>query len=90
LGLWFKISVISLQSVLFVEEIGVAGENHNLSQVTDKLYHIMTTLIKPGEVSEFLAMFSTSSAKVKFLQVNLFTNNHSFSCIFMHIELPGN
>jgi hypothetical protein len=26
---------------LLVEEIGVSGENHNLSQVTDKLYHIM-------------------------------------------------
>jgi len=36
-----NISVISWRSVLLVEEIGVPGENHNLSQVTDKLYHIM-------------------------------------------------
>jgi hypothetical protein len=29
-----------------VEETGVPGENHDLSQVTDKLYHIM--LLKMG------------------------------------------
>ena len=34
-----NISVISLQSVLLMKETGVPGEN--LSQVTDKLYHIM-------------------------------------------------
>ena len=28
-------------SVLMVEETGVSGENHNLSQVTDKFYHLM-------------------------------------------------
>ena len=33
--------VISWQSVLLVEETRVPGENHYLSQVTDKLYHIM-------------------------------------------------
>jgi hypothetical protein len=33
-----NISVISWRSVLLVEE---TGENHHLSQVTDKLYHIM-------------------------------------------------
>jgi hypothetical protein len=32
---------ISWWSVLLVEETGVPGENHDLSQVTDKLYHIM-------------------------------------------------
>jgi len=36
-----NISVISWQSVLMVEETGVPGENHDLPQVTDKLYHIM-------------------------------------------------
>ena len=36
-----NISVISWWSVLLVEETGVPGENHDLSQVTDKLYHIM-------------------------------------------------
>jgi hypothetical protein len=36
-----NISVISWQSVLLVEESGVPGENTNLLQVTDKLYHIM-------------------------------------------------
>jgi len=35
------ISIISWRSVLLVEETGGAGENHQLSQVTDKLYHIM-------------------------------------------------
>ena len=35
-----NIPVISWQSVLLMEEIVVPGENH-LSQVTDKLYHIM-------------------------------------------------
>ena len=37
-----NISVISLQSALLMEETGVPGEkNTDLSQVTDKLYHIM-------------------------------------------------
>ena len=35
------ISVISWLSVLMVMETGVSGENHDLSQVTDKLYHII-------------------------------------------------
>ena len=34
-----NISVVSRQSVVFVEETGVAGENHE--PPTDKLYHIM-------------------------------------------------
>jgi hypothetical protein len=36
-----NISVISWQSVLLVEENGVPGENHDQSEVTDKLDHIM-------------------------------------------------
>jgi len=36
-----NISVISWQSVLLVEETGGPGEN--LSQVTDKLYHMFYT-----------------------------------------------
>ena len=37
-----NISVISWRSVLLVEETGVSGEKTtDLSQVTDKLYHIM-------------------------------------------------
>jgi hypothetical protein len=36
-----NISVISWRSVLLVEETGGPGENTELSQVTDKLYHIM-------------------------------------------------
>ena len=36
-----NISVISWWSVLLVKEIGVPVESTNLSQVTDKLYHIM-------------------------------------------------
>jgi hypothetical protein len=36
-----NISVISWQSVLLVEETRVPGETTDLSQVTDKLYHIM-------------------------------------------------
>ena len=41
-----NISVISWQSVLLVEEIRVAGENNRpvLSQVNDKLYHIMCSI----------------------------------------------
>jgi hypothetical protein len=50
--LWFmvfnatfnNISVISWLSVLLVEETGVPGEN--LSQITDKLYHIMLYLVQ--------------------------------------------
>ena len=36
-----NISVISWQSVLLLEETRVPKENHDLSQVTNKLYHIM-------------------------------------------------
>jgi hypothetical protein len=36
-----NISVISWRSVLLLEETGVPGETTDLSQVTDKLYHIM-------------------------------------------------
>jgi hypothetical protein len=36
-----NISVILWRSDLLVEESGGPGENHDLSQVTDKLYHIM-------------------------------------------------
>ena len=36
-----SLSVISWRSVLLVEETGVPGDNHDMPQVTDKLYHIM-------------------------------------------------
>ena len=36
-----KISAISWQSVLLVEETGGSGKNTDLPQVTDKLYHRM-------------------------------------------------
>jgi hypothetical protein len=36
-----NISVISWLSVLLVDKTGVPGENHRLSQVTDKQYHII-------------------------------------------------
>ena len=36
-----NISVISWLSVLLVEKTGESGEKTDLSQVTDKLYHIM-------------------------------------------------
>jgi len=36
-----NISVISWWSMLLVEEIGMPGETTDLSQVTDKLDHIM-------------------------------------------------
>jgi len=36
-----NISAISWWTVLLVEETGVPGENTDLPQVTDKLYHIM-------------------------------------------------
>ena len=36
-----NISVISWQSILFLEETEVPEKNNNLPQVTDKLYHIM-------------------------------------------------
>jgi hypothetical protein len=36
-----NISVIWWWSILLVEETRVPGENHDLRQVTDLLYHIM-------------------------------------------------
>ena len=45
-----NISDISWRSVLLVEETGVPGENHrpDLSQVTDKLYHITLYRVLSG------------------------------------------
>jgi hypothetical protein len=45
-GLWFNatfnnISFISWRSLLLVEETGVREKTTNLSQVTDKFYHII-------------------------------------------------
>ena len=40
-----NISAISWRSVLLVEETRVPGENHSLSPVADKLYHIILYLI---------------------------------------------
>ena len=40
---WFMVFNVTFNniSVILVEEMGVCGENTDLSQVTDKLYHIM-------------------------------------------------
>ena len=40
-----NISVISWQSVLLVEEVGVPEITTDLPQVTDKLYHIMFNVV---------------------------------------------
>jgi len=36
-----NISVIPWRSVLLVKEARISGDNHRLSQVADKLYHIL-------------------------------------------------
>jgi hypothetical protein len=36
-----NILVISWRSVLLMEETGVSRENHDMSQVTDKFYHML-------------------------------------------------
>jgi hypothetical protein len=41
------VSVISWRSVLLVEETGAPGETSDLSQVVDKLYHIMLYYTSP-------------------------------------------
>ena len=49
-----NISVITWRLVLLVEETGIPGKTTDLSQVADKLYHIMYRLsgIRTHKVSE--------------------------------------
>ncbi len=44
-----NISVLSWWSILLVEETGVLGENHDLSQVIDKRYHDVVSSIPRHE-----------------------------------------
>jgi len=48
-----NILVISWRSVLLVGETGVPGEKHRLSQVTDKLYHIMLYVARKRQPTIF-------------------------------------
>ena len=45
---FYNISVISLRLFVLVEEAGVSGENHRT--FTDKLYHLVTTMVVVGTV----------------------------------------
>ena len=45
-----NISVISWRSVLMVEETGGPGENHRAVQVTDKLYHVVSSTPRLGGI----------------------------------------
>ena len=70
-----NISIIVWRSVLLVEETRVTGETTDLSQVTDKLYHIMPT--ERRIVENLLYNFFISIFSVEYL---LYRNHIKYIC----------
>ena len=70
-------SVISWRSVLLVDETVVSGEKHNLSQVTDQLYHIMLYLAKEKRQT---MIYLTPNREQYIINANLTKTGSQFRC----------
>ena len=84
-----NISVILWTSNLLVGETGVPGENHDLSQVADKLYDIMLYRMHPAWARfELLVVMGTdcigsSKSNNHTITLSVFLLHQEYVCLFL-------
>ena len=79
-----NISVISLPSIILVEETGVPGETTDLPQVTRKLYHIMYRVSRhePDSNLQLLVVIGTDCTGITYK-----SNYHTTAMAPVHFGL---